>query len=242
MRPGRSETRRADSAGRPEAEAVPAPGIPYEDRSTRFFERSVHFLARHWLLWANLLVGLYALLPWVSPLLRAVGWSRPGLALFLAYRPLCHQQPELCYRFLGYQVAYCQRDTAIYTSLFLGGLLFGLLRRRFRPLPAWVFLFAVAPTAVDGVTHLIELVFPDWSLRTQNRWAIALTGGVFPAWFYAGDGVGTLNWGLRTFSGLLFGLGLALTVYPYIEKEVRRTPGSPGRPGTTGGPGGVAFS
>lgn len=221
---------------------MPPSEILYENPPAAFLDRGVHFLVRHWLLWVNLFIGLYAFLPWLSPLLRVLGWQRLGEAIFLIYRPLCHQKPELSYSLGGYQVAYCHRDTAIYTALFLGGLVFGLFRRRLRPLPLWAFLLSVVPMAVDGITQAPRAIFPDWPLRAGNGWAVALTGGVFPAWFYSGDGIGSLNWGLRTVTGILFGLGLAFTVYPHIEKETRRTLGNPGRPGTTSGPGRVAFS
>ncbi|MGC8874212.1 MAG: hypothetical protein ACP5SI_07180, partial [Chloroflexia bacterium] len=110
-----------------------------EEPVSGFFTRYVDWVTRHWLLWTNLFLGLYALLPWASPLLRAAGYDTPGRLLFLFYRPFCHQRPELLYRLWGYPVAYCHRDTAIYTTLFLCGLAFGVLRKRVRPLPGWAF-------------------------------------------------------------------------------------------------------
>src|SRR5207249_8056986 len=63
--------------------------------------------------------------------------ERLGQLLFLIYTPLCHQLPERSFFFLGYQVAFCERETAMYTSLFALGLLFGLLRKRIKPWPLW---------------------------------------------------------------------------------------------------------
>lgn len=191
-------------------------------RETVAVEQNGSFFARHWLLWVNLFFGLYAGLPWLSPLARAWGLKPLGDGIFLLYRFLCHQQPAYSYHILGYQVAYCQRDTAIYTTIFLAGLLFGLLRRRLRPLPGWAFLLFSAPMALDGLTQTPRSLLPSWPLREENAWAVFLTGGALPSWFYAGDAVGSLNWWLRTITGTLFGLGLAWTVYPWIEREIRR--------------------
>lgn len=186
------------------------------------FERALRFLLHHWLLWLNLAIGVYALLPWLSPLARLVGCEGLGQFLFRLYRPpICHQQPELSYFLGGYQVAYCQRDTALYTTLLLAGLLFGLLRRHVRPWPWWALALCTLPIAVDGLTQVPRAILPDWTLRTHNTWAVALTGGIFPSAFYVGDGFGTLNWLLRTATGALFAVGLVFTLYPMIEKGTR---------------------
>ena len=95
------------------------PGIIHSAPPDRF-ERALRFLLRHWLLWLNLGIGLYALIPWLSPLARLAGWETLGQFLFRLYSPpICHQQPASSYFLGGYQVAYCQRDTAIYTTIFM---------------------------------------------------------------------------------------------------------------------------
>ncbi len=204
---------------------VDTSGEPYDGYEPGFFERSITFLVRHWLFWVNLIWGLYAGLPWLAPLLQAWGLPLLGRTIFRLYTPpVCHQQPDLSYHVLGYQVAYCHRDTAIYTAIFLGGLLFGLVRRRCRPLPWWALVLASLPMALDAATQLPRAVLTEWPLRTENHWAVVLTGNIFPRWFYAGDAVGTLNWWLRTVTGAVFGLGLVFTIYPWIETEARRSP------------------
>lgn len=82
---------------------------------------------------------------------------------------------------VGYKVALCQRDVAIYGGLLFGGLAFGLLRRRLRPLPLWIWaLFGVLPIAIDGGTQLLG-VFPFLSFlaRESTPFLRTLTGGVF---------------------------------------------------------------
>ena len=72
----------------------------------------------------------------------------------------------------GYKVAICERDVAIYGSMFLMGLLFALLRGRLPKLKArYVLLFAL-PMAVDGITQLVGLRESNWTLRL-------ITGGLF---------------------------------------------------------------
>ena len=66
----------------------------------------------------------------------------------------------------GYKIALCQRDVAIWGTILLAGLLFGLMRRRWRPLPLrWYVLFLI-PLALDGGTQLLGLRESNWMLRT----------------------------------------------------------------------------
>jgi len=72
----------------------------------------------------------------------------------------------------GYQVAFCQRDVAIYLSVFLAGLVFALVRHHLRPLPLKVYALFLVPMAIDGFTQLLGLRESTWFLRT-------ITGSLF---------------------------------------------------------------
>lgn len=72
----------------------------------------------------------------------------------------------------GYKVGICQRDVAIYGSVLLAGLLFGLLRGRLRPPSLKIFLIFLIPIALDGSTQLFGLRESNWLLRT-------ITGALF---------------------------------------------------------------
>jgi len=62
---------------------------------------------------------------------------------------------------LGFKVALCQRDTAIYGAILLTGLLYGLTRRRLRPLPFWAYLlFGIGPIGLDGGVQLLSYALP----------------------------------------------------------------------------------
>jgi uncharacterized membrane protein len=79
----------------------------------------------------------------------------------------------------GWKVALCQRDVAIYATVFVTGLLYGLLRNRLRPLPFKIYVLFLIPIAVDGLTQLV-----GW--RESNWWLRTLTGALFgfgSVWF-----------------------------------------------------------
>lgn len=58
---------------------------------------------------------------------------------------------------VGYKMALCQRDLALYGSLFVGGMIFGLLRKHLRPLSLLGYALCLVPMALDGGTQLIGL-------------------------------------------------------------------------------------
>lgn len=91
---------------------------------------------------------------------------------------------------LGWKVALCERDVAIYGAMLAGGLLFGLLRRRGRvpKLSFRVYLLFLIPIAVDGLTQLV-------GLRSSNWW-------------------------LRTITGAIFGLATVWLAYPYVDEAM----------------------
>jgi uncharacterized membrane protein len=73
---------------------------------------------------------------------------------------------------IGWKAALCQRDVAIYASVFLTGLLYGLVRHRVRKLSFKIYVLFVIPIAVDGLTQLF-----GW--RESNWWLRTLTGALF---------------------------------------------------------------
>ncbi len=80
---------------------------------------------------------------------------------------------------VGWKVALCQRDVAIYATVLVTGLLYALVRDRLRPLPFKVYLLFLIPIGVDGLTQLV-----GW--RESNWWLRTLTGALFgfaSVWF-----------------------------------------------------------
>ncbi len=89
---------------------------------------------------------------------------------------------------VGYKIALCQRDVAIYGAILLFGLLFAATGRRLPALPWYLWIvFGILPIAWDGLSQLISQ--PPLNLlqyRESTPFLRALTGGLFgltTAWF-----------------------------------------------------------
>lgn len=99
---------------------------------------------------------------------------------------------------VGYKVALCQRDLAIYLALALNGIAFSFVRRRAKPLPwLWFILIGLVPIGLDGFSQL----FAQWPFNI-----LPFRESV---------------WYLRVITGSLFGFSVAWLVFPLIEETVR---------------------
>ena len=88
---------------------------------------------------------------------------------------------------VGYKIALCQRDVAIYLGILVFGLIFSL-KRNIRSLPWYVWiLLGIVPIGFDGISQIISQ--PPFSLipfRESTPVLRVLTGfafGFFTAWF-----------------------------------------------------------
>jgi uncharacterized membrane protein len=212
-------------------------------------------LSRNWLRVALIIIGIYAALPYVAPMLMKAGLTEPARVIYTLYSPFCHQMafrsvflfgeqafyprevsgteltpfevyaagvPELegvdlqgfsanlilgTRAFLGseqmgYKTAVCARDIAIYSALFVGGLIYSIpsVRRRIRPVPIWLYLLlGIAPIGIDGVSQLLS--YPPFSL-----WPVRETAPEF-----------------RVITGALFGFMNAWLAFPYLEASFYET-------------------
>ncbi|MGH2619939.1 MAG: DUF2085 domain-containing protein [Anaerolineales bacterium] len=101
---------------------------------------------------------------------------------------------------IGYKVALCQRDIAIYAGILVAGLLFGLVRARLKPLPlAYWFILGILPIALDGGSQLVSQI---GLLSIPARESTPL---------------------LRTLSGGLFGMVNVWMAYPHVDASMRET-------------------
>ncbi len=184
--------------------AYPAPYTKFGLSVLKQIDRAVLWCFRHWLAFANAFVLIYGGLPWLSPVLIELGYTNLGKLLFYLYTPLCHQRPTQSFFLLGHQVAFCHRESAMYISLFMGGLLYAWLRQRIkiRPISPWITLLLLMPLAFDGTTHLINELLPFLNLRSDM------------------NAVGSFNWWLRMLTGVLFGVAFVLGVYPRLDQEL----------------------
>ncbi|RME91279.1 MAG: DUF2085 domain-containing protein [Anaerolineae bacterium] len=105
---------------------------------------------------------------------------------------------------LGYKVALCERDVAIYGAMLLFGLLYALTGRRLRPLHAALWLLAGwVPIGLDGFSQLFsQMNIPLLTTILPYRESTPF---------------------LRTLTGFLFGFTTAWFAYPYLEETMRET-------------------
>ena len=139
-------------------------------------------LARHWLAAVNLIAAIFAGLPLLAPYLAATGHDGWSKFIFRLYSAVCHQLPSRSFFTWGHQMAYCQRNTAIYTSILVGGIAFMLVRSRLRHLGLRSYLLLIAPMALDGFTQLFGLRESTWQLRviTGSLFGLATVWLVYP--------------------------------------------------------------
>lgn len=216
-------------------------------------------LTRHWLRVVIIVIGLYAGLPVLAPVLMHFGLTGPAKVLYTVYSPTCHQfafrswflfgqQPvyprsaarlpglspyenylgdvnqavtppegypvgseaslQIMSKFflgneqMGYKVAICERDVAIYSAIFFAALIYSIptVRRHLRPVPWWLYiLLGLGPIGIDGFSQLLS--YPIFPGMATGLWPLRETTPFF-----------------RTITGALFGLMNAWLALPYLEK------------------------
>ena len=125
---------------------------------------------------------------------------------------------------MGWKVAWSDRMVSMYTSILLGGLLYGFVRKQLKPLSFWTFSILLLPMVIDGGTHMIsDLAGIGQGFRDTNLWLQILTNDAFPTTFYQGDGLGSFNSWMRLITGVLFGMGLVWFAFPYINNAFADT-------------------
>jgi uncharacterized membrane protein len=101
-------------------------------------------------------------------------------------------------------MALCERDIAIYSSIFLFGIIYALTKRRIKPLHwlAWV-IIGIGPIGLDGFSQLFSQM--NWSFLAS----ILPYRESTPF--------------LRILTGALFGFATAWFAYPYMEESFSET-------------------
>jgi uncharacterized membrane protein len=82
---------------------------------------------------------------------------------------------------MGYKIALCQRDIAIYLAMTGGAVVYGFVRKRLRPVPLWLYvLLGIAPIGLDGFSQLLGYPpFNFWEPRETQPFFRILTGALF---------------------------------------------------------------
>lgn len=119
---------------------------------------------------------------------------------------------------MGWKVAWSDRMVSMFTSLWLFGILWGLFKKKMRPLPWWGLVLLLLPMVIDGTTHFFsDLAGLGQGFRDTNAWLATLTNNVLAPSFYVGDAWGSFNAWVRLVTGILFGLGIVWFCFPYLE-------------------------
>jgi uncharacterized membrane protein len=159
---------------------------------------------RHWLLTLNTALGVFLAGALAAPVLAAVGWAAAADAVYAAYHFTCHQwafrsffffgqQPSYSQQSLaaqgldpfgfvgnptlGWKMAFCERDLAIYIGLLVIGLLYAR-QRDLKPSGFLLYGVLILPMAVDGFTQLFGWRESTWELRVVT----GLLFGLASAW------------------------------------------------------------
>ena len=135
----------------------------------RFIQRyGLHlgnFLLHYWAHTLTLVLGLIVLIALLIPFLSYLGLDVIAKPLFFALHVICAQIPSHSFFILGHQLGLCARNLAIYSSMFLGGLVFVLSKKRLPGIPWWVWVLLMLPMAWDGTTQLFGWRESTWALR-----------------------------------------------------------------------------
>jgi uncharacterized membrane protein len=159
---------------------------------------------RHWLLMVNLALSAFLLGALAAPVLAVAGWRAAADALYTAYHFTCHQWAFRSFFFfgqqsvysqqslsdqgidpfgfvgspsLGWKMAFCERDLAIYVGLLIVGLLYAR-HRTMHPSGFLLYAVLILPMAVDGFTQLFGWRESTWELRVVT----GLLFGLASAW------------------------------------------------------------
>jgi uncharacterized membrane protein len=109
--------------------------------------------------------------------------------------------PERSFFVGQYQVCYCHRCTALYTTLLAMSVIFSIGRWQ-RAISTQLLLLLTLPMAIDGTWHLLDDLLPGLGLRSDI------------------SAVGSLNFWLRIITGTLFAIGVVLWAYPRLQRGI----------------------
>jgi len=153
-----------------------------EERFILAIDRAIYHVARHWIWLLNVVGVIFVALPVLAPILMAEGHRTMANMIYRPFHLICHQLPRRSFHIMGYKMAYCERDFAIYTGLLILGLVYGASSRKIRPATLKELGLFCIPIAVDGFTQLFGWRESTWELRviTGSIFAVGVAWLAFP--------------------------------------------------------------
>lgn len=131
----------------------------------QFTQRFGDFLLNYWGHIITATLGLLVATALSIPFLSYFGLDAIAKPLFFALHYVCAQVPSHSFYIFGHQLGLCERNFSIYTSMFIGSLLFVLTKKRLPGIPWWIWVLMILPMAWDGTTQMFGLRESDWILR-----------------------------------------------------------------------------
>lgn len=144
-----------------------------------FIQRAGDFLLDQWATAITIVLGLLVFIAISIPFLSYFGLDVIAKPLFYSLHYVCAQIPSHSFYLFGHQLGLCARNLSIYSSMFLGSLVFALSKKRLPGIPWWLWVLMILPMAWDGTTQMFGLRESTWELRV-------ITGTLFglgSVWF-----------------------------------------------------------
>lgn len=123
------------------------------------------FLLEYWATMLTAILGLVVLIALSIPFLSYLGLDAIAKPLLFSLHYVCAQIPSHSFYIFGHQLGLCARNLSIYSSMFLGSLIFVLSKKRLPGIPWWLWILMILPMAADGLTQMVGLRESTWELR-----------------------------------------------------------------------------
>ena len=131
----------------------------------RTTQRFGEFLLNYWAHIITAVLGLLVATALSIPFLSYFGLDAIAKPLFFSLHFVCAQIPSHSFYIFGHQLGLCARNFSIYTSMFIGSLIFVLSKKRLPGIPWWIWVLMILPMALDGITQMFGLRESTWVLR-----------------------------------------------------------------------------
>lgn len=106
---------------------------------------------------------------------------------------------------LGYKIAYCTRDTFMYSLMTIVGFIISIIRREIK-VKWWIIVGLILPMTIDGIIQF----FSEATFLVQDKIGITLEKP-----FYLSNNL------TRAVTGALFGIGIGLFVFSELKSAAK---------------------
>src|SRR5260370_14023946 len=114
----------------------------------RFMQLIGELLLNHWANMVTIVLGLIVAVALAIPFLSYFGLDAIAKPLFFSLHFVYAQVPSHSFYIFGHQLGLCARNLSIYSSMFLGSLIFVLSKKRLPGIPWWLWILMILPMAL----------------------------------------------------------------------------------------------